>query len=397
MRIIYVSGTMGDQDFNAYVKEAHTPINPSNQNFHYRFIKALSLHTEVSAVSLRPFSAHMFNRDELSRCESFDNGVSFTYLADKAGRLYRLFRRPHLLFKELNKQIGKDDKNVLLIVDSLKYSLAKAAIRVAKKHKVPVIGVVSDNPFLLSNESKTYAQAVLSLAKQYDGFVALTTGLNELFNKQKKPSYIFHGFAEDYPPIPFDNAKPYFFACGALYERYGLVNLVDAFCKAKTDYELLIAGHGPLIPFLHEMERKDNRIHYVGLLSKDEIAKYEQNAALNINPRLFNDNLDKYSVPSKVLEYLSSGTPLLSTMHTTLHNEFCGEAIWIKDGTSQEILKALDLFIQIKTKDMKKKALLAKEKVLANYSLETQGKRIYEFLVSNNSFSTNKATRRNSK
>jgi glycosyltransferase involved in cell wall biosynthesis len=90
-------------------------------------------------------------------------------------------------------------------------------------------------------------------------------------------------------------------------------------------------------------------------------------------------------VPSKVLEYLSSGAPFLSTWHTSLRDEFCGEAIWVKDGSIDELRKAMDLFLHIQNGDMKKKALLAKEKALAKYGLENQGKLIYEFLLSNSS------------
>ncbi|HOH68634.1 MAG TPA: glycosyltransferase, partial [Bacilli bacterium] len=128
---------------------------------------------------------------------------------------------------------------------------------------------------------------------------------------------------------------------------------------------------------------------YLGMLSREEVHKYEQHADLNINPRLFDENLDKYSVPSKVLEYLASGAPLLSTLHSTLRDEFCGEAIWVKDGSVDELRKAMNLFLNFQNGDMKKKAQLAKEKVLAKYGLENQGKLIYEFLVSSSSRSIN--------
>lgn len=397
MKIIYVSGAMADVDFNDYVRKAHLPINPSNQNFHYRFIKALSISGDVKAITLRPFASKMFDYETINGQNATDGNIAFEYLPDNSSRLYRLLKRNSSISKKLTLEIGKNKEDVVLLVDSLKYSLSKVAIKVAKRNKVKIFGIITDNPRLFSNESKAYARAVLSLANKYDGFIALSHDLNKLFNRKNKPAYVFSGFAEEYPFLTMEDHKPYFFACGALYERYGIKNLVEAFSKTKIKRNLLIAGHGPLISFIKEYSYKDSRIQYVGLLSKSDIAKYEQNADLNINPRLFDEQLDKYSVPSKVLEYLSSGTPLLSTMHTVLHEQFCGEVIWIKDGTSDEIRKALELFIQIQTDDMKKKALLAKKKVLDEYSLSVQGKKIYEFLVSNNSFSTIKATRRNSK
>ncbi|MFA5422022.1 MAG: glycosyltransferase [Bacilli bacterium] len=387
MTIIYASGAMEDGDFNDCQKRATYHLNPSNQNFHYRFLKALSTKTKVEALTLRPFSQGLFKESEITLDHAQDEKISFTYLPDKIGRFYRYFSRHHKLVKLISQDIKKAGKDVIILVDSMKFALAKAAIRAAKKNKVKIFGIITDNPAMLSNESRLYAMSIKSLYSKYDGFIALTNGLDKLANKKNKPAYIFHGFAEAITPQKNLESKPYFFCCGALYERYGILNLIEAFHQVKTDNELLIAGHGPLIETIEAISKDDPRIRYLGLLSREEIHRYEQNADLNINPRIYDAELDKYSVPSKVLEYLASGTPLLSTMHTTLHDEFCGEAIWVKDGSVGELRKAMELFLQIKTEDMKKKALLAKEKVLAHYGLEIQGQKIYEFLTANSSFS----------
>jgi len=389
MKIIYISGAMKDSDFNNYIKKARFNLNPSNQNFHYRFLKALATQTEIIAITLRPFSKGLFAVDTLEKANTNDDHITFNYLADDAKRFYKVFLRHRNLVKEISTIIKAQKEDVVILVDSLKYALAKAAIKVAKKNKIKVIAIVTDNPRLLSNESFLYAKAIETLNKKYDGFIALSTGLNELANKKAKPSYVFSGFAEE---ITIDKPlvkEPYFFCCGALYERYGILKMIEAFKQITTKHQLLIAGHGPMIEKIRQVEKDDPRIRYVGLLSREQVLNYESHSDLNINPRLFNEDLDKYSVPSKVLEYLSSGVPLLSTIHTTLHQEFCGEAIWIKDGTSEELRKAMELFLAFQNGEMKKKALLAKEKVLSKYGLEVQGKLLYEFITSVSSFSIN--------
>lgn len=380
---------MKDSDFNNYIKKARFNLNPSNQNFHYRFLKALATQTEIIAITLRPFSKGLFAVDTLEKANTNDDHITFNYLADDAKRFYKVFLRHRNLVKEISTIIKAQKEDVVILVDSLKYALAKAAIKVAKKNKIKVIAIVTDNPRLLSNESFLYAKAIETLNKKYDGFIALSTGLNELANKKAKPSYVFSGFAEEITIDKPSVKEPYFFCCGALYERYGILKMIEAFKQITTKHQLLIAGHGPMIEKIRQVEKDDPRIRYVGLFSREQVLNYESHSDLNINPRLFNEDLDKYSVPSKVLEYLSSGVPLLSTIHTTLHQEFCGEAIWIKDGTSEELRKAMELFLAFQNGEMKKKALLAKEKVLAKYGLEVQGKLLYEFITSINSFSIN--------
>jgi len=389
MKILYVSGAMKDGDFNIYVKNAKYHINPSNQNFHYRFLKALATQTAVTALTLRPFTKGLFDFQELKSEVAMDGNITFEYFPDKAGRIYKLWHRSQNLTKRLSDEIKTLGKDVIILVDAMKFVLAKATLKAAKKNGISVFAIVTDNPHLLSNESRFYVRAIKSLYQKYDGFITLSSGLNELANKKNKPSYVFSGFAEALPELTKPETKPYFFFGGALYERYGVLNMIEAFRQIKTDRELLIAGHGPLIARIQEITKEDTRIHYLGMLSREEVHKYEQHADLNINPRLFDENLDKYSVPSKVLEYLASGAPLLSTLHSALRDEFCGEAIWVKDGSVDELRKAMNLFLNVHNDDMKKKALLAKEKVLAKYGLENQGKLIYEFLVSSSSRSIN--------
>ncbi len=389
MKILYISGAMKDGDFNNYVKNAKFSINPSNQNFHYRFLKALATQTEINALTLRPFAKGLFDVDELKSEHVKEDNVTFEYLPDKSGRLYKLLKRHHVLTKTISKVLKDLGEDVVVLVDSMKFALAKAALKAAKKHGAKAYAIITDNPKLLSNESQLYSRAIFSLYKKYDGFVTLSSDLNKLANKDNKPSYVFCGFAEAMQNMPRPEEKPYFFFCGALYERYGILNMIKAFRQLKTDRELLIAGHGPLIDEIKKTALEDSPIRYLGLLSREKIHQYEQHADANINPRLFDAELDKYSVPSKVLEYLSSGAPLISTLHTALRQEFSGEAIWVKDGSIDELRKAMDLFLHIQNDDMKKKALLAKEKVLVRYGLKEQGKSIYEFLLSNNSRSIN--------
>jgi glycosyltransferase involved in cell wall biosynthesis len=385
MKILYISGAMKDSDFNSYVKNAKYHLNPSNQNFHYRFLKSLSTQSEITALTLRPFYKGLLEVNELKSEISKDESITFKYLPDKSDRLYKLLLRHNKLTRIIANEIAALGDDVVILIDSMKFALAKAAISAAKKTRAKVYAIVTDNPKLLSNESFLYTRAIYSLYKKYDGFISLTSGLNEMANKHNKPAYVFSGFAEVLPELPNFEKKPYFFFCGALYERYGILNMIEAFKQIKTEHQLLLAGHGPLISKINESSSKDSRIRYLGLLSRNEIQSYEQHADLNINPRLYEQFLDKYSVPSKVLEYLASGVPLLSTLHTNLRDEFCGEAIWVKDGSVDELRKAMELFIQIQNGDMKKKAQLAKKKVLAKYGLENQGKLLYNFLLSNSS------------
>lgn len=380
MRIIYLSNTLLEDDFEILKKDINNLINPSNQNFHYRFLSALSLHTHVEAFSLRPFLKKNESVSLVSKVSPSNENLSFTYLPNKNTLIYKYLKRNSTIYKVLEEEIIKDKRQTIIIVDGLKYVLAKVALKLRRYKHVKVYGIITDNPTLLSNESSLYSWLILKQYEKYDGYFCLSEGLNKLANVNNKLSYLFFGFAEEMPKQARPQKEPYFFTCGALYKRYGIINLIEAFLKLKTNNQLLIAGHGPLIKEIKEYEQKDQRIRYLGLLSRNDILKYEEHATLNINARLFDESLDQYSLPSKVLEYLASGTPLLSTIHTSLMNEYKDEVMWVKDDSEIGLNRALNKFLKSDNKVLKEKALEAKRKVLNENSLKTQGEKIYTFL-----------------
>lgn len=384
MRIIYLSNTLLEEDFEILKKDIGNLINPSNQNFHYRFLNALSLYTHVEAFSLRPFLKKGESVSITKKDSPQNNNLTFNYLPNENNLLYKYLTRNKNIEKILANELINDKRKTIIIVDGLKYSLAKVALKLRKYKHVKVYAIISDNPALLSNESTLYSWLILKQYEKYDGYFCLSEGLNKLANVHNKPSYLFFGFAEETPTQLRPLKEPYFFTCGALYKRYGIINLIEAFLKLKTNNQLLIAGHGPLIKEIKEYEKKDKRIRYLGLLSRGDILKYEEHALLNINARIYDPSLDQYSLPSKVLEYLASGAPLLSTVHTALMNEYKDEVMWVKDDREIGLTRALNKFLQSDYTKLKEKALKAKEKVLNDNSLKTQGEKIYSFLKDSN-------------
>src|SRR5699024_1860482 len=57
----------------------------------------------------------------------------------------------------------------------------------------------------------------------------------------------------------------------------------------------------------------DSRIKYYGFIPKYKVLSLLKKASLLINLRDKNDEYTKYSFPSKMFEYMASGTPVLTT------------------------------------------------------------------------------------
>ena len=110
---------------------------------------------------------------------------------------------------------------------------------------------------------------------------------------------------------------------GGVYEKYGLKTLVDAFIKLKRkDIDLYIFGEGSFVNEIIKLSKHHNNIYYKGCVSTEEIVKYEKKALLLVNPRPVNEEFSKYSFPSKTIEYMLSGTPVISTKLPGIPEEY---------------------------------------------------------------------------
>lgn len=384
--ILLLSSVMIESEFVTYQSEASYKPNPSNQNFYARLLKAFCLHHNVSVVSHRPFNKKMFNENYLVSRTSTDgkNHFYYTYISSSKG--YKLFREQKCIGEAIRQAvIDFHSHEFVIVVDVLRYGLLKAALEAKIKYGVKVVGMLTDNPANISDVKRSYVRRIISNASKLDGYLSLTDGLVKVFNKKNKPSYVFEGLVDEQIAGKEDPIDNYYFFAGSLYERYGVKNLIDAFKESPLVDKLLIAGNGPLHRNLFELEKKDSRILYLSQLPKEKIYSYEKRAIANINPRPLNSKLDNESVPSKLIEYLASGRPTISTKHPKLYEMFRNEVFWIEDSSKDGIKKALEDFSNTNYTKLRKMASTALVKVYELYGVNVQGLAIAHFIDSLNS------------
>ena len=389
MNVLIFTSAMIEKDFSSYQNDAKIKPNPSNQNFYTKLIKAISLRNNVAVVSHRPFAKGMFKERFLEEETNTDGNVPYYYTHIEASKLYKIFREPNEIIKTAHKAIeGFHSNDFVIVTDTLRLSLLAAAKRIADEFNVKIVGMLTDNPSNLSSKNKSYSNRVKRLVKGLDGYLSLSDGLVQVFNPYK-PSYVFEGLADSPDVFKKDPIYDYYFFGGSLYERYGVKNLVDAFHESNIKSKLIIAGSGPLAKYIEHLSYEDYRILYLPQLARDKLIGYERNAIANINPRPLNVKLDSESVPSKLIEYLSNGVPVISTKFPKLYGPFKDDVCWIEDDSLEGIKKALEDFNNSDKEVAKRKAYTAKMKAFEFYGLEVQSESISHFLTSMSSFTNN--------
>ncbi|MCX5775731.1 MAG: glycosyltransferase [Firmicutes bacterium] len=382
MKILYFATTMVQEDFDRLAAKSKSAPNPSNQNFHHKLIKALALYNDVEVIVNRPINYHFEQMRRFSYETKKEGNIRYHYVSFINERFLKPFTF-NLNARKIARKIFRKKDDVILVVDSLNYSSVRVAQSLGIFHKVPIIGIITDDPSNLSSVNKKFVARINRTLPYYDMYLTLTEELNKMANPFGNPHYTFSGLVEDSKMISYENNGKSLFFGGSIYERYGISNLLSAFRNLPGDYNLLIAGQGPDVPLVTKAAKSDPRVVYLGLLTPRELIKYEHTSILNINPRPFDADIDLLSIPSKVLEYAESGTPTLSTISTPLMTDFANEIMWAGNGKAEELFASISKFLEMSPSQRKALGDAAREKALELFSIENQGAKINHFIKSN--------------
>ena len=389
MNILVFSSAMRENDFSLYQEEAKIKPNPSNQNFYYKLIKTLAINNTVSVVSHRPLVKGMFKRGYLESDTKIDGNIKFYYTNNRSDKLFKLFQEKQSI-ENAARQAIEDflSHDFIIVTDTLRLNLLKAAKKIAKLYDVKIVGMLTDNPYNLSNGPVYVKKYLVQQASDLDGYLSLTNGLVQIYNENAR-SYVFEGLVSEENEGKKDPIFNYFYFGGSLYERYGVKTLVDAFHNSNIKAKLVLAGSGPLDSYIEQLANDDYRILYLNQLSKEKNIAYMRNSIANINPRPLDLKMDNESVPSKLLEYLSIGTPVISTKFPRLYSTFKDDVHWIDGNTVDAMKIALESYDISKQEEHLKKAATARRKVFEFYGLNVQADSISHFLAEINSSDNN--------
>lgn len=170
---------------------------------------------------------------------------------------------------------------------------------------------------------------------------------------------------------------------GGLNLKYGIAELIDAFCKVSfADVRLVLCGAGDAEEYIRHAQLQDNRIIYKGLLKKQDIEMLQKKATLLINPRPNNEEYTKYSFPSKILEYMSSGTPVVAYALDGMPEEY--DPFYFKIGTQENgLYNSLMELLSKNDSELKAMGYKAQEFVLNEKNGTEQCKKILSMLEKN--------------
>ncbi len=364
----------------------------------YKFSKLVAEGFVKNGHHVRALSTFYQPNVGLGYCRSKeeDNGVVFSYIPTFNSRLFHFFWAfIYCFFYVLFWGIWKrEDKAV--VCDVLNVSACIGAVAASKFLRLRCVGVVTDMPGtgVNENDSGTHntneklsitARINKSYLGKFSHYVFLTEQMNESINVNRRPYIVMEGLVDATIQVPdlLEKAeKKVVIYAGGLYERYGLKLLVDAFIQANIDNtELWLYGDGPFVKQLLEYSNRDPRIIYKGIHPNQEVVKAELQATLLVNPRPTNEEFTKYSFPSKNMEYMVSGTPVLTTPLPGMPSDYYPYVYLFDKGENVlGYVKSLEEVLSKTKEELIQKGKTAREFVLDNKNNIKQAKRIIDLI-----------------
>lgn len=162
-----------------------------------------------------------------------------------------------------------------------------------------------------------------------------------------------------------------FMYSGGLYVSVGVGKLIEVFEKIDCNCELWLFGDGELVDCIKHASQENPSIRYYGVLPQSEVLKFQHRADCLVNPRI-DDEFTKYSFPSKNMEYLLSGTPVIAKALDGMPSEYKKYMFCFEDY--EDLYHKMVGVMKMDKITLENKAKLAREFVInsKNCSVQTQ-------------------------
>lgn len=197
-------------------------------------------------------------------------------------------------------------------------------------------------------------RAFYRLARKFDYLVPLTRQMIARIGFDAARAVVIEGMVPVNSRDPYDEMtcaareKKYILYTGTLAKRYNILDLVNSVKHfSELDVELWICGEGDAKEEILQAANSNPKIKYLGQVNREEAIALQRGAMLLINPRRPGEEYTRYSFPSKVMEYMMSGRPVVMYNLDGVPEEYEGyffspESIGV-DGLGKAIRSALEL------------------------------------------------------
>lgn len=286
-------------------------------------------------------------------------------------------------------------KKVLMLYTAMPMFMQLAKYAKRQDPSVTTCCVIADLPEFATASDLHGIQALYNryqtgqsaaLYRYVDKFVLLTEQMAQKLGIAV-PFVVMEGIApgaetEEDPTLAqqYKNEK-YILYTGTLNYKFGIGELLDAFAQIKDpQLRLMICGFGQAEARIREEMARDSRIIFRGRVDRKQILPLQRGATVLVNPRQNNEEFTKYSFPSKTMEYLAAGVPVVAYKLDGIPDEYDAYLNYVQDDSIDSLVAKLQEICGLDAAERENIGRRGAEFVLQNKNPRVQARRILEFL-----------------
>lgn len=380
-----------------YLQKSKCGISNAANGFQWSVIDGLNenLDENVSIINVLPVGVFGLQyKDFILKDRTWQYGNAQNY---EIGGINLPFIKQHQRYKKCRKLLQTiGDKKILIYSTYLPF--LKAVAKLDKSYEVSLI--VTDLPeyydlgkvhLLKKWLRKRNNKKIHKYLQRVDKFVLLTEQMKESLQVGNRPYTVVEGIcnadathlyeAEEAQTGAEPQEEKIILYTGTLHKKFGIGNLLQAFEYMDNPcYRLWICGSGDMKENINQLSQKDGRIKFFGYIPKKKIETLQRQASVLVNPRPNDEAFTKYSFPSKTMEYMLSGKPVVMFKLDGIPDEYDAYLNYVPSGTASAFAATLTAVCQDEDKVFTEKARRAREFVLAEKSAKVQARKILDLM-----------------
>lgn len=399
MKILFIGGLFTEKQKKLVEKSSFGVVQNAANVLQSNILKGLiKIHTNVELINLPFIGSYPKRFDKFyfpPTSETIFKDLPVTGLGFINVSFLKYFSRFIALFKKL--ALDKELNNSFIMIYSFHLPFIMAAV-LAKKiihSKSKICLIVPDLPEYMSDQGNFFYKQ-LKKAESYfckfflphvDCYILLTNEMSKKLKLSPELYIVIEGVAnlQDYEKPASINKEKYIFYSGTLAERYGIKELVDAFVELKPKhYQLWICGDGDSLNYIEKKSITESGIKYLGQLPREKVIELQKNATVLVNPRRPEGEFTKYSFPSKIMEYMTSGRPVVMHKLPGIPSEYFQYCYTPTSSSFSSFVECLNNTLELPSSELTSKGLAAKNFIKNNKTDIKQAEKIKDFLLRNN-------------
>lgn len=344
----------------------------------------------ITVYPVASFPKNMTIRYKRSEIEVTDQ-LKATRIAFVNFPIIKQFTQMCSVNSEIRRLIKQYPKAILLTYNT--YSqIGIPAAQNRERGKRKFVAILADPPVGLYETVYGIKKAIMRLysrntahnIRSCDKVIVLNEHAVNLFAPNKPYVVVEGGLDVDAMPdmLPYSGRTKDILYSGALTDYSGIMALIEAMSYVTDNSVCLhIYGGGNYTGKVKKAVENCKNIVFHGSVPNTEMRNIQAKSYLLVNPRCVDEPISKVTFPSKMFEYLSSGTAVLSTELNGFSKEYLNVMYHVESNDPRLLATEINRIMALSTETLEEKAMRARMFLIKHKSWEKQVKIIHDFLI----------------